>query len=141
MAGSDEDEDGIRLWESLMRQTGLTAQLCTIMRDVKGVRGGTQKKIEKLRQLLSGLHSELTYFEEVSVTLPLFIFSLNMTTGCDLVEVLTLPFLLVLVPTANSFTSSTGCSHYWDCASRVINFQKCIESSSSDISNSYWWTL
>ncbi|CAA7402283.1 unnamed protein product [Spirodela intermedia] len=70
LAGSDEDEDGIRLWESLIRQTGLTAQLCTIMRDVKGVRGGTQRKIEKLRQLLSGLHSELTYFEE-PIRLPL----------------------------------------------------------------------
>ncbi|KAA8533154.1 hypothetical protein F0562_033313 [Nyssa sinensis] len=34
------------------------------MRDVRNVRGGTQKKIEKLRQLLSGLLSELTYFEE-----------------------------------------------------------------------------
>lgn len=49
-----------------MRQTELTAQLCSIMRDVRNVRGNTQKKIEKLRQLLSGLLSELTYFEEVS---------------------------------------------------------------------------
>ncbi|XP_078431402.1 vacuolar protein sorting 34 [Wolffia australiana] len=70
LAGSAEDEDGDRLWESLMRQTSLTAQLCTITRDVKAVRGGTQKKIEKLRQLLYGLHSELTYFEE-PIRLPL----------------------------------------------------------------------
>lgn len=58
------DEDGFKLWQSLVRQTELTAQLCSIMKDVRNVRGGTQKKIEKLRQLLSGLLSELTYFEE-----------------------------------------------------------------------------
>lgn len=57
------DEDGYKLWQSLVRQTELTAQLCSIMRDVKNV-GGYQKKIEKLRQLLSGLLSELTTFEE-----------------------------------------------------------------------------
>ncbi|XP_022005232.1 phosphatidylinositol 3-kinase, root isoform isoform X2 [Helianthus annuus] len=56
--------DGFKLWQSLVRQTELTAQLCSIMRDVRNVRGGTQKKIEKLRHLLSGLLSELTYFEE-----------------------------------------------------------------------------
>ncbi|KAM7484229.1 hypothetical protein LguiA_000238 [Lonicera macranthoides] len=58
------DGDGFKLWQSLVRQTELTAQLCSIMRDVRNVRGGTQKKIEKLRHLLSGLLSELTYFEE-----------------------------------------------------------------------------
>ncbi|XP_042007161.1 phosphatidylinositol 3-kinase, root isoform-like isoform X2 [Salvia splendens] len=58
------DEDGFKLWQSLVRQTELTAQLCSIMKDVRNVRGGTQKKIEKLRQLLSGLLSELTYFDE-----------------------------------------------------------------------------
>lgn len=63
--GSNGDEDGFKLWQSLVRQTELTAQLCSIMRDVRNVRGGTQKKIEKLRQLLSGLLSELTYFDEV----------------------------------------------------------------------------
>ncbi|XP_020525808.1 phosphatidylinositol 3-kinase, root isoform isoform X2 [Amborella trichopoda] len=64
VAGVNSDEDGFKLWQSLVRQTELTAQLCTIMRDVRNVRGGTQKKIERLRQLLSGLMSELTYFEE-----------------------------------------------------------------------------
>lgn len=64
-AGVNGDEDGFKLWQSLVRQTELTAQLCSIMRDVRNVRGNTQKKIEKLRQLLSGLLSELTYFEEV----------------------------------------------------------------------------
>ncbi|KAL6294506.1 hypothetical protein ACE6H2_002648 [Prunus campanulata] len=63
-AGMHGDEDGFKLWQSLVRQTELTAQLCSIMRDVRNVRGNTQKKIEKLRQLLSGLLSELTYFEE-----------------------------------------------------------------------------
>lgn len=53
----------------MVRQTELTAQLCSIMRDVRNVRGNTQKKIEKLRQLLSGLLSELTYFEEVFICL------------------------------------------------------------------------
>ncbi|CAI0434663.1 unnamed protein product [Linum tenue] len=62
-AGPDE-EDGFKFWQSLVRQTELTAQLCSITRDVRNVRGNTQKKIEKLRQLLSGLLSELTYFEE-----------------------------------------------------------------------------
>jgi len=58
-------EDGYQLWQSLVRQTELTAQLCSITREVRNVRGNTQKKIEKLRQLLGGLLSELTYFEEV----------------------------------------------------------------------------
>ncbi|XP_073151220.1 phosphatidylinositol 3-kinase, root isoform isoform X1 [Henckelia pumila] len=58
------DDDGLKLWQSLVRETELTAQLCSIMRDVRNVKGGTQKKIEKLRHLLSGLLSELTYFDE-----------------------------------------------------------------------------
>ncbi|KAI7735497.1 hypothetical protein M8C21_017855 [Ambrosia artemisiifolia] len=62
--GAIDGGDGYKLWQSLVRQTELTAQLCSIMRDVRNVRGGTQKKIEKLRHLLSGLLSELTYFEE-----------------------------------------------------------------------------
>ncbi|KFK40782.1 hypothetical protein AALP_AA2G040200 [Arabis alpina] len=57
-------EDGNKLWQSLVRQTELTAQLCSITREVRNVRGNTQKKIDKLRQLLNGLLSELTYFEE-----------------------------------------------------------------------------
>ncbi|CAK7328998.1 unnamed protein product [Dovyalis caffra] len=63
-AGPSGEEDGFKLWQSLVRQTELTAQLCSITKDVRNVRGNTQKKIEKLRQLLSGLLSELTYFEE-----------------------------------------------------------------------------
>lgn len=66
-AGVNGEEDGFKLWQSLVRQTELTAQLCSITRDVRNVRGNTQKKIEKLRQLLSGLLSELTYFDEVPV--------------------------------------------------------------------------
>ncbi|KAH0467537.1 hypothetical protein IEQ34_002570 [Dendrobium chrysotoxum] len=62
--GVNGDEEGFKLWQSLVRQTELTAQLCSIMRDVRNVRGSTQKKIEKLRELLSGLLSELTYFDE-----------------------------------------------------------------------------
>ncbi|GAB2280474.1 hypothetical protein Dimus_015102 [Dionaea muscipula] len=57
-------EDGFKSWQSLMRQTELTAQLGSITRDVRNVRGGTQKKLQKLRQLLSGLLSELAYFDE-----------------------------------------------------------------------------
>ncbi|KAG2577758.1 hypothetical protein PVAP13_6NG191400 [Panicum virgatum] len=60
----DGDEDGFRLWQSLTRQTDLTAQLCSIMKDVRNVRGSAEKKIEKLRQLLSGVFSELTNFDE-----------------------------------------------------------------------------
>ncbi|KAK8939157.1 hypothetical protein KSP39_PZI011129 [Platanthera zijinensis] len=62
--GLNGEDDGFKLWQSLIRQTELTAQLCSIMRDVRNVRGSTQKKIEKLRSLLSGLLSELTYFDE-----------------------------------------------------------------------------
>ncbi|XP_062191805.1 phosphatidylinositol 3-kinase, root isoform-like isoform X2 [Phragmites australis] len=60
----DGEEDGFRLWQSLTRQTDLTAQLCSIMKDVRNVRGSAQKKIDKLRQLLSGVFSELTNFDE-----------------------------------------------------------------------------
>nr|AMK48030.1 putative phosphatidylinositol 3- nodule isoform isoform x1 [Lupinus angustifolius] len=63
-AGVNVEDDGFKQWQSLVRQTELTAQLCSISRDVRNVRGNTQKKIEKLRQLLSGLLSELTYFDE-----------------------------------------------------------------------------
>jgi phosphatidylinositol 3-kinase len=61
-------EDGFKMWQSLVRQTELIAQLCSIMKDIKKVSGGTQKKIDKLRQLLSGLLSELTYFDEVLIS-------------------------------------------------------------------------
>ena len=67
VAREDGDEDGFRLWQSLSRQTELTAQLCSIMKDVKNVRGSAQKKIEKLRELLSGVFSELTNFDEVNL--------------------------------------------------------------------------
>ncbi|KAJ0780085.1 putative phosphatidylinositol 3-kinase [Helianthus annuus] len=63
--GAFDGGDGFKLWQSLVRQTELTAQPCSITRDVRNVPGGTQKKIEKLWHLLSGLLSELTYFEEV----------------------------------------------------------------------------
>ncbi|KAJ0438253.1 putative phosphatidylinositol 3-kinase [Helianthus annuus] len=62
--GAFDGGNGFKLWQSLVRQTELTAQLCSIMRDIRNVRDRTQKKIEKLRHLLSGLLSELTYFEE-----------------------------------------------------------------------------
>lgn len=65
--GKKDGETGEKSWQSLVRQQELTAQICTIMRDVKNVRGSTQKKIEKLRLLLSGLLSELTYFDEVCI--------------------------------------------------------------------------
>ncbi|KAK4261324.1 hypothetical protein QN277_004337 [Acacia crassicarpa] len=64
MATDAHGEDGFKLWQSLVRQTELTAQLCTVSREVRGTRGNTQKKIEKLREVLSGILSELTYFEE-----------------------------------------------------------------------------
>uniref|UniRef100_A0A0E0KZ76 phosphatidylinositol 3-kinase n=1 Tax=Oryza punctata TaxID=4537 RepID=A0A0E0KZ76_ORYPU len=63
-ARDDGDEDGFRLWQSLTRQTELMAQLGSIMKDVKQVRGSAQKKIDRLRQLLSGVFSELTNFDE-----------------------------------------------------------------------------
>lgn len=65
-----KEDGGEKMWQSLVRQNELTAQLCRVMRDIKNVKGGTQKKIDKLRQLLSGLLSELTYFDE-PIPLPL----------------------------------------------------------------------
>ncbi|XP_042441663.1 phosphatidylinositol 3-kinase, root isoform-like [Zingiber officinale] len=62
--GTSREENGYKLWQSLVRQTDLIAQLCSITKDVRNVRGGTQKKIEKLRHLLTGILSELTYFDE-----------------------------------------------------------------------------
>jgi phosphatidylinositol 3-kinase len=67
-AVGNRKEDGFKMWQSLVHQTELIAQLCSIMKDVKKVSGGTQKKIDKLRQLLTGLLSELTYFDEVLVS-------------------------------------------------------------------------
>ena len=67
VAREDGDEDGFQLWQSLSRQTELTAQLCSVMKDVKNVRGSAQKKVEKLRELLSGVFSELTHFDEVNL--------------------------------------------------------------------------
>ncbi|KAI6694834.1 hypothetical protein NL676_022544 [Syzygium grande] len=52
-SGVNGNDDGFKLWQSLVRQIELTAQLCSIMRDVRNVRGNTHKKIEKIRQLLS----------------------------------------------------------------------------------------
>lgn len=79
--GTNGDEDGYILWQSLVRQTELTAQLCSITRDVRNVRGGTQKKIEKLRHLLSGLLSELTYFDEVTLVVQFcFFFNVSCNT-------------------------------------------------------------
>ncbi|KAL5229981.1 hypothetical protein ABZP36_028757 [Zizania latifolia] len=63
-ARDDGDEDGFRLWQSLTRQGELLAQLVFIMKEVKQVRGSAQKKIDKLRHLLSGSLSELTNFDE-----------------------------------------------------------------------------
>ncbi|KAK3230308.1 hypothetical protein Dsin_002189 [Dipteronia sinensis] len=65
LAPTEYGEDGSKFWQSLVHQTELAAQLGTIMREVGAIRGNTLKKIEKLRQLLSVLLSELTYFEEV----------------------------------------------------------------------------
>ncbi|MFS7914662.1 putative phosphatidylinositol 3-kinase [Helianthus anomalus] len=59
--GAFDGGDGFKLWQSLVRQTELTAQVCSIMRDVRNVPGGTQKKIEKLwhlfRDFLVNLHT------------------------------------------------------------------------------------
>lgn len=70
--GISREENGYKLWQSLVRQTDLIAQLCSITKDVRNVRGGTQKKIDKLRHLLTGLLSELTYFDEVLLPLAEF---------------------------------------------------------------------
>lgn len=58
---------GERTWDEIRRQSELTAQLCAIVRECKSVRGNNQKKIERLRSLLSsqGLLGELTHFQQV----------------------------------------------------------------------------
>eukprot|EP00252_Welwitschia_mirabilis_P014030 TRINITY_DN31050_c0_g1_i1.p1 TRINITY_DN31050_c0_g1~~TRINITY_DN31050_c0_g1_i1.p1 ORF type:complete len:805 (-),score=163.60 TRINITY_DN31050_c0_g1_i1:204-2618(-) len=60
---------GIKMLQNLVRQHQLIAQLCTIAKEVKSTRGGTQKKIEKLRELFEGLLSELTSFEPIPLPL------------------------------------------------------------------------
>lgn len=98
--GPNGEEDGFKLWQSLVRQTELTAQLCSIMRDVRNVRGNTQKKIEKLRQLLSGLLSELTNIEEVFLQLEvIFHRSHHFRSTCSLF-VISLQYLFQLYTAA-----------------------------------------
>ncbi|KAL6610165.1 hypothetical protein ACP70R_040134 [Stipagrostis hirtigluma subsp. patula] len=64
LVAGDDDDDGFQLWQSLYGQTKLTSQLCSIMKAVRNVHGSTQKKIEKLRQLLSGVFNNPTNFDE-----------------------------------------------------------------------------
>ena len=66
-----KDENGVKMWQSLLRQTEFIAQLCRIMNDVKTVHG-TRGKIERLRQLLTDIFSDITYFEEVTMLNPLY---------------------------------------------------------------------
>ncbi|KAL6838396.1 hypothetical protein ACP4OV_031802 [Aristida adscensionis] len=60
--GGAADEFG--MWKSLSGQYNLTAQLYFVMEKVRNVHGSAQKKIEKLRELLSGGFSKLTNFNE-----------------------------------------------------------------------------
>ncbi|KAL6644171.1 hypothetical protein ACP70R_015779 [Stipagrostis hirtigluma subsp. patula] len=62
MNGGAEGEFG--LWKSLSGQYNLTAQLYFLMEKVRNVNGSAQKKIEKLRELLSGGSSKLTNFNQ-----------------------------------------------------------------------------
>lgn len=65
---------GEALYEAIRRQNELAARLLALSRDVKAVRGGAQKKVERLRQLLTqppppappggGLIGPLTDFSE-----------------------------------------------------------------------------
>ncbi|KAL6620200.1 hypothetical protein ACP70R_035339 [Stipagrostis hirtigluma subsp. patula] len=64
LVAGDDDDDGFQLWQSLYGQTKLTSQLCSIMKAVRNVHGSTQKKIEKLRQLLPGVFNNPTNFDE-----------------------------------------------------------------------------
>lgn len=63
--GIQGEEDGAKLWLSLTRQKELTAQLCSVTREIRGSRGNAQWKTKRLRELLSGMFIELAYFEEV----------------------------------------------------------------------------
>lgn len=49
------------------------------MKDVRNVCGSAEKKVDKLRQLLSGVFSELTAFDEVKlVTLLTYLLSTDL---------------------------------------------------------------
>ncbi|XWS63673.1 hypothetical protein CRYUN_Cryun06bG0121700 [Craigia yunnanensis] len=47
-AGVNAEEDGFKMWQSLVRQTELTAQLCSIMRDVRNVLGNNKRRLKSL---------------------------------------------------------------------------------------------
>lgn len=101
VAREDGDEDGFRLWQSLSRQTELTAQLCSIMKDVRNTRGNAEKKIEKLRQLLSGVHSELTHFDEVKLVTNAHIYCSSMLEKqglCRLTSLSCLDLIILINP-------------------------------------------
>lgn len=56
----DGGDNGAQLWHSLSLQDKLVAELCSVMKNVRDVHGSAQKKIEKLRELLPGIFSEVT---------------------------------------------------------------------------------
>ncbi|WVZ98390.1 hypothetical protein U9M48_043844 [Paspalum notatum var. saurae] len=64
LSAKKDGDNGFMLWQSLNRQTKLAHELSSIMKDVTNVHGSTEKKIEKLRQLLSEVFSEPTNFDE-----------------------------------------------------------------------------
>lgn len=102
MATAVNGEDGYNIWQSLVRQKDLTAQLCSITRDVRNVRGGTQKKIEKLRQLLSGLLSELVNFAEVNMYTEVYMIWTIVYSICMYFFIILTDMIFVLLMNATS---------------------------------------
>ncbi|KAF0930784.1 hypothetical protein E2562_035256, partial [Oryza meyeriana var. granulata] len=64
MRSVHRDEDGFQLWQSLTGQAELTAQLCSVVKEISNVKHDAQTKGKILEQLFSGIFSELTNFNE-----------------------------------------------------------------------------
>uniref|UniRef100_A0A0E0IA16 phosphatidylinositol 3-kinase n=1 Tax=Oryza nivara TaxID=4536 RepID=A0A0E0IA16_ORYNI len=59
-----KEENGFQVWQSLIEQAELTAQLRSIMKELSNVKHDAQTKGRILEQLFSGIFSELKNFSE-----------------------------------------------------------------------------
>uniref|UniRef100_A0A0E0LTM0 phosphatidylinositol 3-kinase n=1 Tax=Oryza punctata TaxID=4537 RepID=A0A0E0LTM0_ORYPU len=64
MRSVHREEDGFLVWQSLIEQAELTAQLRSIMNELSNVKHDAQTKGKILEQLFSGIFSELKNFSE-----------------------------------------------------------------------------
>lgn len=64
MRSVHKEENGFQVWQSLIEQAELTAQLRSIMKELSNVKHDAQTKGRILEQLFSGIFSELKNFSE-----------------------------------------------------------------------------